>query len=160
MLLAALLWTPAGCRPAADLSAVREEVRQAYPDVPAISTADLAARLNSPSPPLLLDTRTRAEFDLSHLPGAVWADEDGRAAADPLAEAPRRRPIVVYCSVGHRSGAVARRLREEGFSDVRNLDGSIFLWSRERRPLVDAAGRPTNSVHPYNRRWGRLLADR
>jgi hypothetical protein len=40
---------------------------------------------------------------------------------------------------------------------VQNLEGSIFQWANEHRPLVRDGQRETR-VHPYNAVWGRLLA--
>ena len=53
----------------------------------------------------------------------------------------RDTPIVVYCSVGYRSARVARWLGRQGFTNVRNLDGSLFAWANEGRPM-EADGRP------------------
>jgi rhodanese-related sulfurtransferase len=53
---------------------------------------------------------------------------------------------------------MASRLRAAGFTDVRNLEGSIFQWANERRPLVREE-EPVSQVHPYNALWGRLLND-
>lgn len=66
------------------------------------------------------------------------------------------RPIVVYCSVGYRSSILARKLQDKGFTNVYNLEGSIFKWANEGRPLVQ--GKVTvHKVHPYNAHWGHLL---
>jgi 3-mercaptopyruvate sulfurtransferase SseA len=62
----------------------------------------------------------------------------------------------VYCSVGIRSARVADRLRHAGIGAVYNLDGSIFRWASEGRPVV-RDGEPVRAVHPYNAVWGRLL---
>ena len=61
-------------------------------------------------------------------------------------------PIVVYCSVGYRSSKMARRLKELGRTKVSNLDGAVFAWSGEGRPLV-----PNAPVHPYNWFGKRML---
>jgi hypothetical protein len=53
---------------------------------------------------------------------------------------------------------MATRLRAAGFNHVQNLEGSIFQWANERRPLVRDGTRVTR-VHPYSKFWGRLLAD-
>lgn len=37
-----------------------------------------------------------------------------------------------------------------------NLEGSIFAWANEGRPLVDDKGLATK-VHPYDAKWGELL---
>lgn len=138
------------------LDGVRAAVRDRHPDVPVITPSELADWLGDPgrAPPLLLDVRQPREFAVSRLPGAVRADE-----ADPLAAVaslPRDAPVVAYCSVGWRSAGAARTLRSAGFADVRNLDGSIFLWAIEGRPLENDAG-PARRVHPYDASWGRLL---
>ena len=51
-------------------------------------------------------------------------------------------PIVTYCSVGYRSGKMAERLQAAGYTNVRNLEGSIFKWANEHRPLVRGESEP------------------
>ena len=70
----------------------------------------------------------------------------------------KETPIVTYCAVGYRSGEMATGLRAAGFTNVRNLEGSIFQWANEHRPLVRENER-VSTVHPYSALWGRLLAD-
>ena len=129
-----------------------------YPGLPTTTPERLAERLGTPEAPVLLDARQPAEYAVSHLPGARRVDPDATAAelAEALGDVDRQREVVVYCSVGVRSGAVAERLREAGFEDVENLRGSIFRWANQGRPLV-RDGQPVEVVHPYNAVWGRLL---
>ena len=63
----------------------------------------------------------------------------------------------MYCAVGYRSSAVAERLQKAGVRTVFNLEGSIFQWANEGRPL-EADGHPADKVHPYNVRYGKWLA--
>jgi rhodanese-related sulfurtransferase len=107
---------------------------------------------------LLIDVRTREEYEVSHLPGAVWAKTSGQIAS-ALRGASDRQPIVLYCSVGVRSSKAAAQLMRSGRTNVFNLKGSIFEWANEDRPLT-ANGRPAHVVHPYNQRWGVLLDSR
>jgi len=65
---------------------------------------------------------------------------------------------VTYCSVGYRSAKMAQRLRNAGYTNVQNLEGSIFEWANEHRPLV-RDGEPTKQVHPYSALRGHLLRD-
>lgn len=143
--------------PGPDWAEVEEKIRTRFPTVPQISSHELAAWLDDGHrmAPLLLDVRQSEEFAVSHLPGAI--------RIDPAAERPTLpkgvtfdTPIVTYCSVGYRSSALARRLIALGFSDVSNLEGSIFQWANEGR-LVVRNGRPVREVHPFDPRWGRLL---
>lgn len=41
--------------------------------------------------------------------------------------------------------------------EVYNLEGSIFKWANEGRPIVDPEGAPADGVHPYSRAWGWAL---
>jgi rhodanese-related sulfurtransferase len=128
-----------------------------WPRVPQIDTAELERRLKVEQEhrPFLIDVRSREEYEVSHLPDAVWGDSPSQIRA--LAHAvPTSRPLVLYCSVGIRSSKAAQELIDEGYANVFNLKGSIFKWANEGRPLV-RDGKLVRQVHPYNRRWGRLL---
>ena len=139
--------------------AVGRDLDARFSDVPTTTTAALAAEVERGTAPVLLDARAPAEYAVSHLPGARRVDPDASVQdlAAVLADVDRQRPVVVYCSVGVRSAGVARRLREAGFARVENLEGSVFAWANEGRPLVTASGAPAETVHPYDAVWGRLL---
>lgn len=138
---------------------VRASLRGQFPQVQWISTRDLAALLEDRErrPLLLLDVRTPEEWNVSHLPGARRVDP-GASVESALAEVSREMPVVTYCAVGYRSGDLANRLSAAGFTNVQNLDGGIFQWANEQRPLVRES-EPVTRVHPYNEYWGRLLRD-
>jgi rhodanese-related sulfurtransferase len=138
---------------------VQRMVQARFPGTQAITTAELAARLadQTRDPPLLIDVRERDEFAVSHLPGAVRL-QPGSDPAPWLADIrpDQNRTIVLYCSVGYRSADMARRIAPRHRGEVLNLEGSIFAWANEGRPLV-RDGEPAREVHPYDRLWGRLL---
>lgn len=139
-------------------AAVDRLIAAEYPDTPSLSTDSLAARMASaPDGMVLLDVREADEFAVSRLPGAVRVDPGADTLPAALAALPRNTPIVVYCSVGVRSAKLVERLREAGFTQAFNLKGSIFRWANEGRPL-ERDGRSVQTVHPYDRVWGRLLA--
>ncbi|MBF9140113.1 rhodanese-like domain-containing protein [Hymenobacter properus] len=143
-------------RPAGSSSAYDHMLRLLYKHtVPTVAPATLAHELSAPTAPLLLDARTPAEYAVSHLRGAELVPYD----SVPTAEFPgvdRRRPVVVYCSVGYRSERLGDRLWALGFAHVRNLYGGLFEWVNEGYPVENAAG-PTANVHPYSALWGAWL---
>jgi len=132
---------------------INAKIRADFPEVRRITTGELAAALAGSKKPVLLDVRTKAEFDVSHLEGAIRVEPGSDPAAISI---PKDKAIVTYCSVGYRSAAFAKKLSEAGYRNVTNVEGSIFRWANENRPLVHD-GQPADKVHPYNRLWGMLL---
>ena len=136
---------------------VISDIRNRYPDVKQLQTAELQSWLTSPDsePAILIDARRKDEFQISHISGAKNL---------PYKKNPRKlltdikpdNPIVVYCSVGYRSSILAKKLQDMGLTKIYNLEGSIFKWANEGRSLVQ--GQTTvHKVHPYDARWGSLL---
>ena len=140
----------------AAMATTQRIIRDKFPDVPQVPTTTLAEWLQHEDGPVLVDVREPEEYAVSHLAGARRASSlEGAVAA--LADTPRNQRIVVYCSVGYRSSKLARELRAAGYENVHNLEGSIFEWANEGRPVY-RNGQAVREVHPYNWFWGRLLA--
>ena len=137
-------------------SAVKKTIRVRFPKVTQLSTQKLAEWLtHSDAKPLLLDARTEEEFAVSHLQGAKLAASE-EEALKAIGTLDKDSPIVVYCSVGYRSSALATRLIELGYDHVQNLEGSLFEWANEGRPIYSDSSK-TDVVHPYDKVWGQLL---
>lgn len=103
-----------------------------------------------------LDAREKEEYQVSHIENARfigYKDVD----LSGLESLPKDTPIIVYCSVGYRSGKVTKQLIDKGFTDVKNLYGGIFEWSNQGKTLVDMNGNSTQNIHPYNERWGKWV---
>ena len=89
-----------------------------------ITAATLRAWKDHPF--LWVDARTRTEFELDHMAGAVLVNEDNWDSLLPefLAQWQPGRPVVVYCGPNCESSRrVALRLRLAGVSDIRVLEG-------------------------------------
>ena len=133
-------------------------IRARFPAVAHISTDTLQSWL-SESPKgenlLLFDVREPQEYAVSHLPGARPVPSRDEALKALQNVSPNLR-IVLYCSVGYRSSDLAGFLMKRGFTKVYNLEGSIFAWANEERPVYRGKER-VRVVHPYDNNWGRLL---
>ena len=107
---------------------------------------------------VLLDAREIDEYEVSHLKNAVWV---GNSDFDPdkvMQTVPKKeQAIVVYCSIGVRSEDIGEKLLELGYTNVKNLYGGIFEWKNKNGTVYNPKGVETDSVHAYNRLWGRLL---
>ena len=140
---------------ATDWPTLKRTIRNRYPEVRQVSVEELRAALARAAPPVLIDARTAAEYRVSHLLGARRA-ETAAQALKALAETPKDHAIVVYCSVGYRSSALTRELMRAGYSQVANLEGSIFEWANKGLAVYRGSA-PVSVVHPYDRNWGALL---
>ncbi|MHB8521639.1 MAG: rhodanese-like domain-containing protein [Limisphaerales bacterium] len=132
------------------IATARKVVRHRFPRVRQLPPSELAAWLNDPRRPgpVLLDVRTAAEYTVSHLPGARWVSPRAKAA-EVIAGLHPDHPVVVYCSLGYRSSALADRLMTAGLRGVFNLEGAIFVWANEGRAL-ERDGQRVTAVHPYH----------
>ena len=102
---------------------------------------------------VLLDTREKREYEVSHLKDARWVGFDTFDLKN-VAAIPKDANIVVYCSIGVRSGKIGEKLMQAGYTNVHNFYGSIFEWVNQGNPVYDMAGKPTNKIHGYNWKWG------
>lgn len=136
---------------------LRASLRSQYPRVQWITTRELADMLEDRQrrPPILLDVRTLAEWNVSHLADA-WRVDPAASMETVATNIEKDTPFVAYCAVGYRSAALAKRLSAAGFTHVQVLDGGIFAWANEHRPMV-RDNEPATRVHPYHSFWGRLL---
>ena len=130
-------------------------IHEEFPSVQHISTDQLVQLLAERDDITLLDTREQEEFEVSHIQDAVLAT-DANDALEILGQHNKDRIVVVYCSVGYRSSKIAEILARRGVPNVFNLEGSLFQWANEGRPLYQGASR-VNRVHPFDDEWGKLL---
>jgi rhodanese-related sulfurtransferase len=100
-----------------------------------ISVAELKTRMDSGTPPLLIDVREPWENERCSIPGAKLI---------PMRQVPEEleslkaetREIVVHCHHGGRSMRVVSWLRSQGVASARNLSGGIDSWAAEIDPSV------------------------
>lgn len=106
---------------------------------------------------LILDTRKKEEFNVSHIPNAVWSGEQLDNSAFAKAYPDKSQRIVVYCSVGVRSEDFGESLQRLGYKNVHNLYGSIFMWKDKGYTVLNSKGNPSDSIHVYSKAWSKYL---
>lgn len=107
---------------------------------------------------IILDAREKIEYDVSHIKGAIYVGYDNfniRTVENKIRN--KKEEIVVYCSLGIRSEDIAEKLKKAGYSNVKNLYGGIFEWKNKDLSLYNNNNVETDTVHVYNRRWGKWL---
>jgi rhodanese-related sulfurtransferase len=102
--------------------------------VPSITPAELHARQAKPFV-LVVDVRTKQEYDAGHVPGALnmpYGESNelsmmvGWAGADD---------VVVYCQKGAQSRLAEAELLEGGVKGVRHLEGGFEAWKQAGLPV-------------------------
>jgi rhodanese-related sulfurtransferase len=117
----------------------------AVSDVTAREALELAAGGRA----LFIDVRTKAERAVSMIPeAATW--HEYMAESFPLPD----KKIILYCTIGYRSGLAAKELTARGVS-VFNLACGILGWIHAGGRMVDAGG-PVERAHVYGQQWDLL----
>ena len=94
-------------------------------------TAEEAKRImDSEEDYIILDVRTREEYDEGHIPGAtqISHEEITEKAAEVLTD--KDQLILVYCRSGRRSKLAAEALVELGYTNIKEF-GGIIDWTYE-----------------------------
>lgn len=88
---------------------------------------------------LLLDVRTKAEFGLGTIDGAINIPLDELRGR--IGELPVDKNIYVFCQVGLRGYIAARMLAGRGFTSVKNLNGGYLVYKTvmQDRSVVESA---------------------
>jgi S1-C subfamily serine protease/rhodanese-related sulfurtransferase len=103
--------------------------------------------------PLLVDVRTRTDFETSplHLPGAVRLEPEAVAAGKIDLTAEHDALIVAYDTTPAEATAekVAAALRARGYKDVRILKGGLGGWTNARLPVESKSHLPSIGIEIY-----------
>ena len=95
-----------------------------------MSPVDAKARLDSGDELILLDVRTKEEFDAGHIPGAVLLPNDKIVDTPPELLPDLNAEILIYCRSGNRSAQAANKLVAMGYTNVYDF-GGIIDWPYE-----------------------------
>lgn len=107
-----------------------------------ISSEGLMPILSGSTTPLLLDVRTPAEFETSHIPGSINVPLGliEKHAADLSASLEGN--VVIVCRSGARAQRAQQYLEAVGVNNLHVLDGGIEAWKKDpHRPVKSGATR-------------------
>ena len=128
------------------LSEARQVIAEQGPE-------EVARRLESDQPPVLIDVRDPDEYRDGHLEAASNISRGflefriGTVASDP------RTPIVLYCQTGLRSMLAAKSLYELGYENVVNLQGGYQKWAQSGLPTVREQPMTADQLQRYSRHF-------
>jgi rhodanese-related sulfurtransferase len=85
--------------------------------------------------PLIIDVRSKREFDQGHVPGATHIPFWKIAAQSAGLSAFRNQPVVLYCGHGPRAYMAGAALKRRGFTAVAYLTGHMKQWKELNLPM-------------------------
>ena len=96
----------------------------------------LMERIAAGDPPVILDVRSKHEYDAGHVPGAVHVPFWRIGRHSQTFAATRESPIVLYCGHGPRAHIAGAALRRRGFTNILYLAGHMKKWRAMKLPLA------------------------
>jgi parallel beta-helix repeat protein len=84
---------------------------------------------------VVLDVRTKSEYDTGHIYGTLWIPVDELESRITELSAHVDNEIIVYCKSGGRSVTASEILDNHTFTKVYNMLGGITAWSSAEYPV-------------------------
>ena len=98
-----------------------------------IEPADLQARREAGTAPVVIDVRTAEEYETGHIPGAVNIPHD--QIADRISEVDAEHGVALYCMVGPRARMGEAALLASGYTSVFHIEGGLAAWQQSGLPV-------------------------
>lgn len=88
---------------------------------------------------IVIDVRTKEEYDAGHIEGAFNFDYYDENFKDKIKSQfkDKNKPYIVYCRSGMRSLYSAQILDSLGYTDVTNMKGGFLSWQSSGKPVAE-----------------------
>ena len=101
----------------------------------AISPGNLVKLVNREGA-VIVDIRDAKEYGAGHIAGAVNIPFGSLESRMGELESYKDKPVVLVCKMGQHAGAAGKKLRAQGFEQVRRLSGGMSEWGANSLPVV------------------------
>lgn len=98
-----------------------------------ITVEELVQNMEDSSGLLLLDVRTKEEYEEGHIPGAKNIDFLSDDFLIQVEQLPKDQSVYIYCRSGNRSARAADLMRKVGFRQLYDLQGGYLKWEEEKQ---------------------------
>ena len=79
---------------------------------------------------VVLDVRTKKEFEEGHMPGAVNVDVNAADFQEKVAKLDKSKTYLVHCAAGVRSAKACDKMSKLDFPKLYNLEGGFRAWEK------------------------------
>ena len=90
----------------------------------------------SVSPIVILDVRTKREFDSGHLNDAINIDINSAPFKEEISKLNKNKTYLVYCRSGKRSKRAQNIMKELRFHKSLNMLGGFIAWEKAGYPFI------------------------
>ena len=108
-----------------------------------MTAQQLQAKLNSKTPPVVIDVLSQKSFAASHIKGAINIPMGDIKKTAPTMLKDKKAEIVVYCG-SYQCGAslnAAEALKKLGYTNIHDYKGGLKEWTELGLPLVKPAAK-------------------
>lgn len=95
-----------------------------------ISSEEAATMMEEETDYIILDVRTREEYETAHIPGAICIPNETIGTEDITELPDKDQLILVYCRSGNRSKQASEKLVNQGYTNIVEF-GGINNWMGE-----------------------------
>lgn len=85
---------------------------------------------------VVLDVRTKKEFDAGHIPGAINVDWNGPDFEKQVSALDANKTYLVHCARGARSVKACNAMGRLKFKNLYNLEAGFTAWEKAGKPVV------------------------
>jgi rhodanese-related sulfurtransferase len=84
---------------------------------------------------VVLDVRTKEEYQKGHIPGSVLIDFTAEDFEQKVAKLDKDKTYLVHCASGGRSARACKKMEQLGFIKLYNLEGGMAAWEKAGKPV-------------------------
>jgi rhodanese-related sulfurtransferase len=99
-----------------------------------VTVEEAKSLIESNSSLLIIDVRTREEYDSGHIEGAILIPVN--ELEDRLDELSKEEELLIYCRTGNRSSNSVNILNANGYTKIFHLKDGITAWIQAGYPTV------------------------
>lgn len=109
---------------------------QPGPIIEDVTTQEASTLIEENPELIIIDVRTRAEFDSGHIENATNIDKNSETFRDELDNLDKDKTYLIYCEVGVRSANALAIMQELGFMEAYDMLGGINQWTADGLPTT------------------------
>lgn len=126
----------AGCGTNSDKQPAEQTRATAPKAMVNLTAADLQARLKAGEKFVIVDVRTPEEFAAGHIDGAKLAPLQTVEVDVAKLGLAKDKEIILVCRSGNRSAQAYQILSEQGYTNLKNMEGGMIAWEKLGAPVV------------------------